>query len=241
MNHNPLALGDKRVKLSSIILARTLCRIETFDLNPKGRVFYPELVEALVQRYKFQKFPKTLEEFNEQKGVEFYEGKFGNKVIQKFTIYNTLLVIETRSSTDDSKQILEEMLSWAAAKFDLNYKPEMIEHFGYVSGVTFYSDAPILGGSTALKKIAKATGDAVSEIWHERFDYETINIVIGHDPLVRKYGIASFTLTRRAEAKFLENKYYSEAPLPTDLHLKLLEQYEQDVLSPMGANIRQLS
>jgi hypothetical protein len=46
--------------------------------------------------------------------------------------------------------------------------------------------------------------------------------------LERKYGIASFSITRRAEARFSENKYFSEAPLPTDLHLKLLEQFEAE-------------
>jgi hypothetical protein len=132
------------------------------------------------------------------------------------------------------------MLLWAAAKFDLSYKPEMIEHFGYVSGVTFYSDAPILEGNIALKRLAEATEEAVSDIWQDHFEYETINITIGHDPLARKYGVASFIITRRAETKFSENKYYSEAPLSTDLHLKLLEQYEQDILAPTGLSIRQV-
>lgn len=217
------------MRLSSVILARTLCKVETFDLNPRGRVFFPELVEALVQRYRFQKFPKTLEEFDMQKGVEFHEGKSGNKVIQTFTIYSTLLVLETRSSTTDSQQLLEDMLLWTAAKFDLNYKPEMIEHFGYVSGVTFYSDVPILEVNPALTKLATATEKAVSDIWKEPFHYETINITIGHDPLARKYGVASFVLTRRAEAKFSENKYYSEAPLPTDMHISLLEEFEAEI------------
>lgn len=219
------------MQLSAIILARVLGYIESLDLSPRGKAFFPDIVPEIVKRYNFQKFPKTLEEFDETKGVEFLEGKAGNKVIQKFVIWNTLLVVETRSSTADSKQILEDMLVWGAEKFGLNYKPGMIKQFGYVSDLTFHSDAPLLGVSPALNKLAITTSDAVSEIWHEPIRYDPMVVTIGHDPLTRKYGIASFTIQRRAETRFSENKYFSEAPLPTDVHLKLLEQYEKDTLS----------
>jgi hypothetical protein len=206
-----------------------LAYIESVDLNPRGKIFYPEFVQEVVQRYKFQKYPKTIEDFDESKGIEFYEGKTGSKVIQKFTIFNTLLVLETRSSTTDSKQILEEMLTWGAAKFDLAYNPEKIKHFAYVSSLTFYSDIPILHASPALEKLAVKTGKALSDIWQEPISYEPTNLVVGHDMMARKYGIAAFTITRRAEAKFSENKYFSEAPLPTDMHLEMLKEFEKDV------------
>jgi hypothetical protein len=219
------------LQLSAIILARVLGYIEPIDLSPRGKIYFPEVVPELVKRYSFQKFPKTLEDFDESKGVEFLEGKAGNKVIQKFVIWNTLLVVETRSNTAESKQILEEILAWGAEKFGLNYKPGMIKRFAYVSTLTFHSDAPILGASPALNKLATTTSEAVSEIWQEPVRYDPMIITLGHDPLARKYGIANFTIQRRAEARFSENKYFSEAPLPTDVHLKFLEQYEKDVLT----------
>jgi hypothetical protein len=217
------------LELASVILARTLGYIETVDLNPRGKVFYPDLVQELVNRYKFLKYPKTIEEFDESKGVEFLEGKIGNTIIQKLTIFQILLVVETRSSTDDSKQILEEMLTWAAAKFNLNYHPGQIKRFAYVSSVTFYSDVPILNADPALANLAKKTSELLTGIWQEPIHYEPTNVIVGHDALARKYSIASFTIQRRAEAKFSENKYFSEAPLPTDVHISLLEQYEADV------------
>lgn len=217
------------MELSAVILARVLGYIETFDLNPRGKVFYPELTEQLVQRYRFQKFPKTIEEFDESKGVEFIEGKIGKDVIQAFKIFQTLLVVETRSNTNDSKRILEDILSWGAIRFDLVYKPGMIKRFAYVSTLTFYSDVPILDANPALTNIASKTSGALTEIWQEPVHYEPTNLVVGHDVATRKYGIASFTLQRRAEAKFSDNKYFSEAPLPTDLHISMLEEYEADV------------
>ncbi len=219
------------MQLSAVILARVLAFVETYDLSPRGKTFYPDIVPEIVKRYRFQKFPTTLEQFDESKGVEFWEGKIGDNVIDKFVIWNSLLVLETRSNTTDSKRILEEMLLWGADKFGLNYKPGMIKRFGYVSNVTFYSDASLFVVNPALTRLAAETSKAVSEIWQEPLQYEPLSVVVGHDPLARKYGIASFTIQHRAEHKFSEKKYFSEAPLPTDSHLKLLEQYEKDTIT----------
>jgi hypothetical protein len=216
------------LQLSAIILARVLGYIEPIDLNPRGTIFYPEFTHELVERYKFQKFPQKLEEFDESKGVEFHQGKIGDKIIQKFVIWNTILVVETRSSTTDSKQILEEILVWATARFGLKFKPGMIKRFAYVSDLTFHSDVPILAGNPAITRLATETSKAVSEIWQEPVQYEPMGVGVGHDPLSRRYAIASFMISHRAESRFTENKYFSEAPLPTDKHIALLEQFEAD-------------
>jgi hypothetical protein len=217
------------LQLSAVILARVLGFVETFDLSPRGQVYFPDVVSKLVERYNFQKFPQKIEEFDESKGVEFHEGRIGNKPIQKFVIWTSLLVLETRSSTADSTQILEDMLQWGAANLGLNYKPGMIKRFGYVSDLTFYSDVPILSVNPALTKLAVKTSAALTDIWQEPVHYEPANIAIGHDPMARKYGIAPFSITHRAESRFSENKYFSEAPLPTDMHISLLEEFEAEI------------
>ena len=153
------------MNLSAILLARVLGFVETFDLNPKGKTFFPDLVQEAVQRYRFQKFPQSLEDFDETKGVVFEEGRSGDDTIQKLTIFNTVLVLETRSNTDNSKRILEEMLVWGKQNFDLNYHPGMIKRFAYVSDVSFYSDVPLMKGIGPLQRLAEKTGEALSDIW----------------------------------------------------------------------------
>jgi hypothetical protein len=219
------------VELSAVLLARVIAYIESVDLMPKGSVFFPDIVKELVKRYKFEKFPKTIEEFDETKGIEFHLGKAGERTIQKFVIWNTILVLETRSNTKDSMEILEEMLEWGAEKFHLDYHPGKIKRFAYISGLTFYSEAPILETSRPLTKLAESTSRIVSEIWQEEIAYHPMILTVGHDPQERKNGIAAFTIQRRAEAKFSENKYFSEAPLPTDVHQRLLEEYERDAIA----------
>lgn len=216
----------------AILLARVLAFIETADLNPRGRVFYPELVRHVVERYNFQIFPKTPEQFDEQKGVEFHAGKIGDKVIEALKIFPTLLVLETRSNTNDSKAILEELLEWGRDTFGLTYRSEMVRHWGYVSTLTFHSDTPLIAASSSpLAKLASKTSTAISEIWKEPITYEPVIVGAGHDPTTRKNAIALFYIRFRDEIPFSENKYQSEAPLPTDAHIKLLEEFEADVLS----------
>jgi len=217
------------MKLSAILLARVLAYVESIDLNPRGRANYLDLVNALVDRYGFKKFPQTVEEFDESKGVEFHHGAAGSRAIQKFVVWNSILVLETRSGTDDAKAILLEMLEWGAETFGLNYHLGMIKHFAYVSDLTFYSDVPLLRINNPLTSLATKVSQELSGIWQEPIQYEPTNVQVGHDPMSRKYGVASFIISRRAEAKFSENKYFSEAPLPTETHIALLEQYERDM------------
>src|SRR5882724_4492560 len=121
------------MKLSAVTLARTLAYVESLDLNPRGKIFGPDLIRALVERYSFQKYPKSIEDLDETKGVEFHVGRAGNRPIQKFVIWDSLLVLETRISTTDSKEIIEEILTWGVEKFGINYQPAMIKHYAFVS------------------------------------------------------------------------------------------------------------
>jgi hypothetical protein len=213
------------VQVASIVLARTLAFVEVFDLDPRGKVSMSDLAQSLIERYKFKKYPTKMEEFDIAKGLVFEDGKISGKVIQKFSIFDTLLVAETRSNTTDSMEIIEEMLGWASAKFGITYKEDTVKLKAYVSGISFYSDVPILAANQLLANLAVKTSATLSSLWQEPIEYETVGIAIGHET-GRKFPIAQFTLTRRESTKFSENKYYSEAPLPTSLHLSFLEEYE---------------
>src|SRR4051812_2824213 len=100
------------MKLSAVLLARVFALIQVEDLNPRGKVFYPDIVKALVQKCGFSKYPTKIDEFDESKGVEFTLGKWDDTVIDKVVIYNTGIALDTRASTSRSEAILNEALSW---------------------------------------------------------------------------------------------------------------------------------
>lgn len=222
------------MKVLGIANARTLAWVELTELNPRGRVFYPDLTRELVERYYFQKFPQKIEEFDESKGIEFISGKSGDIVIQKFALWPSLVVLETRSSTTDSRAVLEGMLAWGKQKLGLTYHPEMVK-WGYVSELIFQTDFPLIQASSdPFAKLAEKTGKAVSEIWAEDLTYKPMLFAAGHDATKRNFTIAAFQINYLRDHPHSENKYYSQAPLPTEMHIKFLEEFEADVLSQSG-------
>lgn len=216
----------RALRQSAIVLARVLGFIELADILSGGKTSVSELVRRLTEHYGFQKFPQTVEELDLTKGIEFLVGSAGERPIMKFVLWPTAMVVETRISTDASKAVLEEILIWGAKELGLNYKPGSIKRFAYVSDVTFFSDAPLLDVNPAVRSLAAKCSEELSKIWEEPVKYEPFTVRVGHDPASRKFGIAPFLIEHRAEARFSENKYFSEAPLPTDSHWRLLEEFE---------------
>jgi hypothetical protein len=217
------------LRKSAVILARVLAFIEYADLVSGARAPVGQLVQKLAERYGFAKYPKTVEELDLSKGIEFLEGASGDYPIQKLVIWDTLIVLETRITTAISKTIVEEMLSWAAKEFGLNYPSTPIKRFAFISDVTFYSKAPILDVNPAVRQLAAKCSLALSGIWDEPVLYEPFTVRVGHDPSARKNPIAPFVIEHRLETKFSENKYFSEAPLPTETHWELLEEFEKNM------------
>lgn len=222
------------MKVSAILLSRVLAFIDTADLSPQSAVFAPDFVREIASEFQFQKVPETIEEFDLAKGMSFNGGKFGKRTISKFSIWPNLLSIETRSHTTEAKELLHEMLLWGKEKFNLAYSEDMIRHYGYVSDLSIDSKAPLTSISPLLERIASRTSKALSEIWQEPIKYEPADLKIIHDPLGRKWSLAPFQIARKAEHTFKENRYFSEAPLPTDLHIELLEEFEAGIFAIQG-------
>jgi hypothetical protein len=216
------------MQLSAVTLARYIGFVELADLNPRGKVFFPEVMEALVKQCHFQKFPKEYSELDERKGVNFLEGKWGDITVDKLTLFQDGILVETCSSTTDSERILHEALSWAASNFGVTYRPEMIKRKAYVSDLTFYSETPFLTIlNPALSVLANRVGRALSEIRNDDFKYEPSGFTAHYDQSLKQIPIAPFTVQRRLQTPFSENKYFSEAPLPTDIHWELLKEFEE--------------
>jgi hypothetical protein len=230
------------MQLSAVLLARVAFFVESVDLNPRGQAFYPAVIRGLVEHYQFQSFPQKLEDYDEQKGVTLAVGRSGDRTIDKVVIYSWGLTIDTTSSTSDAEQLLDEALRWSAANLRLTYDRAMIKRKAYLSQVTFYSDAALLPLNPLFDGIAKTVSDTVTSNLKLPYRFRPVGILLGADPEEQVIPVQRFSIERRERIAFSENKYFSSAPIPTELHLRLLDEYEKAMRDqPLTATAQQAS
>ena len=217
------------MQLTSVLLARVYALFQTEDLNPKGTVFYPDVVKLLVERYEFNKYPTKEEELDESKGIEFHTGRSGTTVIEKVVILNSGIYVDTLASTDASEEILLDAMAWATKEFGLMFKPEMLKRRAYISNITFHSDAPLLDFHPTFAKVCNIMTKEVTENFGQNLKYMPSGIAMTFDPRSTNFGTSPFTLLRREGAPWDEKKYFSASPLRTKIHISLIEEMEKDL------------
>jgi hypothetical protein len=110
----------------------------------------------------------------------------------------------------------------------------MIQRWGYLSQIVFSSDADLDFLSPALQSLNAGISSALSEIHNRSFDYRTASVSLSVDRAIMPSPIAAFTIERRTDTPFSQNRYFSTAPLPTDKHIELIDRYEWDLMSAAG-------
>lgn len=213
------------MELSAILLARGVAFLQTEDLNPRNRVSSLAFSKAFTEHYKFSKSPQTLEDFDSLKGIEFLSGKLNETNIERLTIFSGAIVVDTKSSTDDSDNVLQDALRWAADLVGLS-SPVRVVRKSYVSQLSFYSTLRLPALHPVLQRVVGQITESVSKNLGQPLPYELVSINFNFDQLLTKFAPGPFTIERRQDVPFSENKYFSTAPLPTNEHLSLLEEFE---------------
>lgn len=184
---------------------------------------------SLVEKCHFLKRPSP-DELDFSKGITFEEGTFAGLAIKKFTVFPLVMHLDGANSTSEARAVLEAILQWGAEEFGLRYSPSMITRWAYVSDVIFQSDFPLLERiNPVLNRISKRITDIVHTNLKEDLEYRPGKFWLAHDPDKRNAQIASFTLEHRALSLREENLYYSEAPIPTEDHIALLQELEDSL------------
>jgi len=178
----------------AITLARVISLIQVQTFDPFGTATTLEALQKLVARYTFAKFPKTFEELDFQKGIELSDGKLDALVIDKITVYPNGVVVDTRSSTDNSEKVLLDLLDIARQAFGANIKPVQQN---FVSQIIFRSDLRLTALNPVLGAVADTLTAKVSADMKQPFQFEPTAILIHADvsntkiaPVVFFYGTA---------------------------------------------------
>jgi len=219
------------MKFSAIELSRVLAFVDWNDLTPYGSLSLIKIAPRLVEKLEFSSFPKTLEQFDESKGIVFEDGLWNDIPIQKMTIYNNGIMLDTRKGTEASLSAVKEIFEWAVIEFGLAIPEYGLQKIRFLNRFTFFSDALADVGGNPIRRLAASLSEHVAEITGQTRRYETIRIDIDFDRMEQQVPIAPLTIQRRITSPFEQNKFFTEAPLPTDTHIALIQQLEADILA----------
>ena len=218
------------MKLIAVGLARLTALTETTEINPRNQVSVPQLIHALVERYGFLKYPKTIEEYDPSKGIVFGLGRINNINIDRVEFYFVGIVIETRSSTDDCEAVLQDLIQVVQRLVGIEYKPLQEPRKFFLSEVSFHSELDLNGLNAAFSSLLPKISGLVSSYAREEFKFETVAVLSTPDLANTKLGPSLFRVDRLAGVPFRDKKYFSSAPLPTEDHLNILEEFERALM-----------
>jgi hypothetical protein len=219
------------MKLLSVKQARSIWLVNIGDLNPRGLSLFG-LITPIVNKYKFKIYPTKPDELI---GKNVTEIKFNGGSFQKnnkhiisvnLTIFNDGLVVDTRSSTTDSDAFLSDFLNYISKEFGLTPYREVLRSKIYVSEVWVQTDKLLNTLNPKLDIFAKRITSLIAGDSRVPIAYETSGIIFWTDPVVTNPP-TPFRFERVVDRPFAENRYYSAAPLQTEVHLEILDELER--------------
>lgn len=189
------------------------------------------LVDAIAQRYQFKTVP-TAEQLSAGP-ANFHFGKMerdGRTIIvdQLLVTYvdvrATSVGATTKTSTDDAAFFLADLSEFVRSEFQLDTSRAYPDYFHSIleavfeQGLTF-PDFRNLG--EMITSLHTSYGFSA-----QPYELSSVNLYV--DATIQTLPRAlPFTFERRAGASFAENKYFSQAPLKTDDHRRVLLEIER--------------
>jgi len=218
------------MKLLSVKQARSIWLMYLVDLNPRGLNLFT-LIPQIITKYNFQLYPTKPEELDigkDTREIKFSAGSFQkdqqHNIGFDLTIYNDGLMVDTRSSTDDSDVIIDEFLNWLSTAGLVPYQ-DVLRSKLYVSELWVQTDKSLNTLNPKLESFAKRVTSLIVGHEYHPIAFETSGITFWTDPTVGNPP-GAFRFERLIDVPFSENRYYSAAPLQTNIHLEMLEEFE---------------
>jgi len=200
----------------SVIKARSLWFIDLLELNPRGKAFFPDVVDTLEEKYEFEKVPESSSDRNQQGGYEFVDGIFEPRpddwIDVSLTVFSDGLAADTRSSTKDSDAFLNDFLAFCQNAFGFENSAGSVQRKGYLSELTVRTEKSLQSLNPKLISFAQRVGSLIPDGNYGPF--EPWGISFGADQITQLKP-APFQFERKANVPFSENRYYSQAPLQT--------------------------
>jgi hypothetical protein len=217
------------MELLSVAHAKCFWVVDVNELNPRGKNLFTEIVPAIVEEHNFQVAPQEGGDFSQ--GMRFNRGRFrpagGDIVDLDLIIWSDGVSAETRSFTKDADEFIEEILRMLP-EFGLTYRPDMIRRKVYNSQLNVRCSRRLTMLNAALTQF----GDKLSHYLGGEPPFEIAALELWPDPTHPARPAPNFSFQRKVGEPPSTDRYWSQAPLPTDIHLQLLDDMESLLLTP---------
>ncbi|MBZ5627788.1 MAG: hypothetical protein LAO06_02875 [Acidobacteriia bacterium] len=193
-----------------------------------------ELIEWLKDAYNFEQAPKSVTDLDESKGWAFKRGTFQMKeeisVNVEVTIYTDGIVANSWSSTRDTDAFIEDAMTSSAKEFGLTFNPQMVRVKSHLSELAVRLDQQLSSLSSLLNNFAAKVTAKCDRQPCPPFELGGLSFWADTSDLALR--MAPFTIERKADAPFAENRFYTKAPMHTDDHIALIGELENILRKP---------
>ena len=217
-------------------LGRLIVLFPREEIRPVRGTSTAETFTAIRERYDFLRAPDLSKPISEldQQGYQFLDGKFadrnGNIVIEEFTIYNDGISVSSYV-TDTAESFFLDFMAWAREEFQVrpfSHEPKRI----YRSQLTVHFAKPLANILKGFDGFFNLLSAALETYTGTSSPVDLVRFGVGVDEAKSEgVGYAPFSVERRIQIPFEEEWYFSDAPLPSNVHVELLEELERRMLT----------
>ena len=198
------------------------------EVRPIGGYYLPDAMRLISDRYGFSQTP-SIEDMKTTGGV-FKDGRLvsGAKKINvgEIGIFNDG-VFATAEDTTTADFILDDLMTWAEQAVGLRPSTTKIPR-KYGNAVVVEFEADIEKRLDIFNELISSYNEMLANLYNETISASFFRIDFAFDPLEVKLSLNTrFTIERRVGSPFSSNRYHCIAPLKTEMHVALLEQFEQ--------------
>ena len=215
------------MKLISIEMTRLTSLF--LSSRPGGQIYLPDAVIEFATKYEFMEFPRDFQSMKRVK-TEFVHGRFKEFSIENLDIFSDGVVITSRVNTDVLDEFLKDILSYFKERWEATITNAFPRNRMYESTLVFHSEKDVLRPLSIMSTVAKSISDHLSAVNGGEFAYGPAGLTLSADnakiPSLRP---SAFRIERREGVEFPTNLYFSTAPLRTDDHLAVLQEWEDSL------------
>ncbi|HEY0011696.1 MAG TPA: hypothetical protein VGB79_02465 [Allosphingosinicella sp.] len=197
----------------------------------KGRPFSPQLLGAILDRYKFQHFPDKVPDPSATESINLKVGNWSGIQIDELSAYNDGIIVATQAPNSVLDEFLDDLYEFLEASFGIDRVPLPVEERHYESGVVVEMDRRIEQKMSFLSGLYRDLAGFYSEYGYGNSEFRLGGFQVETEATAKAHkSPLPFTFVRRREIPFDVGYWFSTAPLRTSDHVAVLENLERQLL-----------